>query len=705
MRKPLLHVYTFSLAAVCAMLLSQCASVKENTDADEVTFNSLLQEMTDREALARYPVPEYSLAQFSSYDRAMVEPGDSTWFANWDRSMFIREELTNGRKEYVMFDTTGPGAVVRFWMTFAGENSGKGTLRFYLDGSEEPVISAPAVEVLSGNVLTDGPLATSVSDATDYEMRGHNLYLPIPYAKSCKITYESPNIKDAGAKTGGEAVYYNINYRTYQNAQVKTFTMADVGVSNPVLRTVQQKLKERYRGVDKLRTTSFPVSGEIIAGNTLDVPLAAGANAIRQITLKLAADNLEQALRSTVLEMNFDGERTVWSPVGDFFGTGYQLRSSNTWYTRVDTATGVLTAWWVMPFAEQAQLTLHNLTDAPVRVEGEILISPWKWDDRSMHFGTSWHQFTNLFTGEMKNNEGGGDPFDINYVQLKGKGTYVGDAITLFNTVYAWWGEGDEKVYVDGEEFPSHIGTGTEDYYGYAWCRPERFSNHPFIAQPDGSGNFVPGYTVNMRFRGLDAIPFTKSLKFDMEMWHWTRAHINFAPVSFYYMLPGGKSNIAPDVKNAEEAVVLKRSDLISPVIYGGKIEGEKMIHESVTGGNFRYQNTKKYGWSDNMQVFWHDTKVGDKLRLDFVSDKAGEFNVTAHITKAPDYGKFRFSLNGIQAKSMLDAYSDQVTNEMIDLGRFALQRGSNTLEVEVVQARPNEEKTAFFGLDYLTFD
>ena len=70
---------------------------------------------------------------------------------------------------------------------------------------------------------------------------------------------------------------------------------------------------------------------------------------------------------------------------------------------------------------------------------------------------------------------------------------YVGDCLTLFNTVYAWRGEGDEKIYVDGESFPSHFGTGTEDYYGYAWCRPERFTGHPFIAQPDGSGNFDPG--------------------------------------------------------------------------------------------------------------------------------------------------------------------------------------------------------------------
>jgi hypothetical protein len=697
MNKPWKLLYS-CLLVLLAISLSQCSTKKR------VSFKSLLKEMADRESLARYPSPEYTLAQFSSYDRAMVKPGDSTWFANWDRSMFIREEENQGRKEYVMFDTIGPGAVVRFWMTFAGQDSGKGILRFYLDGKKEPVIVGPAVDILSGKALVNGILATSVSNNTEYHMRGHNLYLPIPYSKSCKITYESKNIKDPGAKTGGEAVYYNINYRTYKKAAIKTFSLAQINGAKAVLDTVQNQLSTRYRGTDKLQLTSLPIKGAIDPGKKLSISLPAGENAIRHLRLKLSSSNLEQALRSTILEISFDGEQTVWSPVGDFFGTGYQLRHSNTWYTNVDT-NGVLSAWWVMPFQEEAKLTLHNLHNLQVTAVGEVQTSPWKWDEQSMHFGASWHQFTNLFTGEMKNNAGAGNPFDINYVELKGKGVYVGDAISLFNTVYAWWGEGDEKVYVNGEKFPSHIGTGTEDYYGYAWCRPEKFSNHPFIAQPDGSGNFVPGYTVNMRLRGLDAIPFSNSLKFDMEMWHWTRAHINFAPVSFRYMLPGGRTSVQPDVENAKKAVVLKRSDLISPVVKNGRIEGENMVFENATGGDFHYQNTKRHGWGDNMQVFWPDTKVGDKLMLSFISEKEGEFEVSARLTFAPDYGKFLISLNGRKASAEVDAYSKKLLVKTVSLGRFPVKKGENVLEVTVAEARENDKKTAFFGLDYLLVD
>jgi hypothetical protein len=157
-----------------------------------------------------------------------------------------------------------------------------------------------------------------------------------------------------------------------------------------------------------------------------------------------------------------------------------------------------------------------------------------------------------------------GNPFDINYTKLEGEGIYVGDVLVLFNTEPRWWGEGDEKIYVDGEGFPSHIGTGTEDYYGYAWCRPESFTNHPFISQPDGSGNLAPGYTVNIRYRGLDGIPFKESLTFDMELWHWTKALMNYAVATFWYMKPGGKCFVEPDIAGAKAKVALKRSDIVS---------------------------------------------------------------------------------------------------------------------------------------------
>ena len=142
-----MRTYTLLLAFLCMIAsFTACTQVNEN----EITTATLLEEIVDRDRMAQFPDPSYTCRQFSSYDRDAVAPGDISWFANSDRSMFIRTEETEGGTEYVMMDAEGPGAIVRFWMTFAGTDSGKGTLRIYLDGNTEPVISGAAFDIISG---------------------------------------------------------------------------------------------------------------------------------------------------------------------------------------------------------------------------------------------------------------------------------------------------------------------------------------------------------------------------------------------------------------------------------------------------------------------------------------------------------------------------------------------------------------------------
>ena len=106
-----------------------------------ITLQTLLDEMVDREAAARFPDPAYTCRQASSYDRASVaadEPG--SWMANNDRSFFTGEETIGGRNESVMLDAEGPGCVVRFWATSGNPT---GNIRVYVDGSDEPVVNEP----------------------------------------------------------------------------------------------------------------------------------------------------------------------------------------------------------------------------------------------------------------------------------------------------------------------------------------------------------------------------------------------------------------------------------------------------------------------------------------------------------------------------------------------------------------------------------
>ncbi|HID22384.1 MAG TPA: DUF2961 domain-containing protein, partial [Planctomycetaceae bacterium] len=427
-----------------ALLTGPRSSLAQSADAP-VSFESLLKEMIDRDRLARVPHPFYLCRQASSYDRDSVAPDRPGWFANWDRSQFVRIEERDGRKEYVLMDADGPGVIVRFWATWHGPRGGpfsNGTLRVYLDHEPEPAIEGPIADVIDRGALAGPPLSEGVSPRTPYERRGHNLYLPIPYAAHCKITYQTDVPIDRGAKKG-EALYYQINYRTYEpGTKVESFHLDQLKRARSVLERTQKRLVESGWA----ETTGFErtnLAGPVAPGESRSVELE-GPRSIRQLTIQIKAADPGQALRSTVLEIHFDGERTVWCPMGAFFGIDYQGHPVRTWTTEV-TDDGTMKCFWVMPFERSCRLVVHNLGQQPVEItKGTICHTSWAWDDRSMHFHATWRQLTKVSTRGRKRMTGLG-AFDVNYVEVKGTGVYVGDTLSVFNGTNAWWGEGDEK--------------------------------------------------------------------------------------------------------------------------------------------------------------------------------------------------------------------------------------------------------------------
>ena len=116
------------MAVWCAMLTLAARG------GEDISVKSLLADMTDLGTLTEFPAPAYTCKQFSSYERASKTSADlATWFANGDCGQYLRVEDREGRKEYVMMDAAGPGAIVRIWSA-----NPVGVLRIYLDGAEKP---------------------------------------------------------------------------------------------------------------------------------------------------------------------------------------------------------------------------------------------------------------------------------------------------------------------------------------------------------------------------------------------------------------------------------------------------------------------------------------------------------------------------------------------------------------------------------------
>ncbi len=664
-----------------------------------ITLDTLLEEMTDKSAVTYFPEQEYTLKQFSSYDRKSISPNDKNWWANADWTQFVREEKNNGRREFVLFDADGSGAVVRYWMTFSGKGASEGTLRIYIDKNENPVIEGDVLKILSGDYLAPQPLASSVSPETEYEKRGHNLYLPIPYSKHCKITYECDAVKFENDQWK-PSIYYNINYRTYKpEVQVKSFTKNDLINSKPQIEKCSATLlNPKNSGNEVFNKSKVLAPSEKISIEINDRDLA-----VSKIGIKIVAPNINQALRSTVLKISFDSHETVWVPVGEFYGTGYQIHSSKTWYTTVD-ENGQMEATWIMPFKESSTISVINYGNQKVKVKLNVSTTEYEWKSSSMYFGASWHEYKQISTASNSNLDNDEWHYDLNYVDLKGEGVYVGDALTIFNTVNTWWGEGDEKIFVDGEDFPSCIGTGTEDYYGYAWCRPEKFT-HPFIAQPTGAGNFNPGMTINLRYRSLDAMPFKKELNSNIEMWHWVKTKVNCAMTAYWYVKPGFASSVSPDIESVKAPVALKRSDVIKPVVdKDGKIEGESLEVISCSSGTYTIQ----YGYplSGKTRLWWRDADVGAVLKTRFIINEAGRYKISARLTKAPDYGIVKISLNGKTIAKSINGYNKSgVNNFQVNLGTSVLNEGENILSLKIMGADKNAKPGNMAGIDYLKFE
>jgi len=525
------HRSTFpAVIMICASLLTFSSCRKENI----ITFRSLLKEMASPEAITRFPDPSYRLVQQSSYDRKTIHPDSSGWFANDDYTQFIREEENDGRREYVMFEAAGPGAVVRWWMTFGNAEALESTIRVYIDGETAPVLEGRAPDLVGGGLLAPEPLSTSVSSMTELQARGYNLYLPIPFARNCKITLENEAVIITPERRT-PSIYYNIGARLYaKDTRVVSLRKEMLLSDSLAISQCATGMLPGKAGADKNEYIRFS-SGKYAPGTSSSFRLNETGKAISKFSVRLEAVDTAAALRKTMIRMSFDGRQTVSVPAGNFFGTGYSINPYTTYYSNVDSI-GLMTISGLMPFSDSCTIDILNGTGDSITIFAEIRTLPYAWDNSSMHFGASWNEYRDIETAGATSTGGTGSHSDISFVSLQGMGVYAGDGVVVINNVDAWWGEGDEKIFVDGEVFPSSIGTGTEDYFGYAWCRPEPFS-HPFISQPTGTGNYHPGMSVNMRYRNLDAIPFSESIKSDIELWHWLKTKIDYSLVSYYYLL------------------------------------------------------------------------------------------------------------------------------------------------------------------------
>lgn len=395
-----------------------------------ITIATLLDEMTDFTAVARFPLPAFQMKQASSYDRRSVAPDKPGWFANGDFNQFIREEKKHNRSEFVMMDADAPGAIVRFWLTTLAK---PGTLRFYFDNEKEPSLVIPAFDLMRAG-FDLGPALLQPHSSYEREGKGGNtLYLPVPYQQHCKVTWEFAD--SANKKTPH---YYQINYRSYPpGTSIETFSTK---LPAKYRKQIDQAEKKLWNP-ESIKSRELSKQIRLKPGSEESFDLPKGNHAISQLLIELK--NLPPAdpgtiFRSVLLKISFDGHTTVLCPLGDFAGSGYGGKLIKSWYREL-TDSSKLISRWVMPYRNSATVTLINKSNAEVSLSTKVSLSTFKWDDRTMYFHTTYKYEQNIWDAKWdydpaKNTSGDSlAPIEWNFATIKGKGVYLGNTLAVNN--------------------------------------------------------------------------------------------------------------------------------------------------------------------------------------------------------------------------------------------------------------------------------
>lgn len=614
-----------------------------------MTTGSLLSEMVDMHRLAEFPEPFYKTVQFSSYDRRSNLPGGPGWFANSDG--FGREPVPNFEAvlkepedekpgEYLICDVSGPGAIVRLWTARIA-----GSIRMYLDGASDPVYDGSADEFLRflyRRYAADAGLDESVFAGT-FSQRDA-CYFPIAFAQRCRIVWVG-NV--------GDIHFYQIQIRRYEpGTQVVTFKPEDLKTyADDIRRTAQILSSPQANWNYRSSLEPVPVSIDVPPGETKEAMVLEGPKAVEKLTLKLTADDLDGALRQTILHIVFDDYPwgQVQSPLGDFFGAAPGINPYDSAAFTVE-PDGSMTCRYVMPFARKCRMLLQNLGNQPVTVTGSVLPVEYAWDEtRSMHFRARWRIDHDLVAA------GGDQAQDMPYILADGAGRYVGTALMLLNpspvpsSGGSWWGEGDEKIFVDDDVLPSTFGTGSEDYFNYSWSSPDIFI-YPYCGQPRNDGPANRGFVTNTRWHVLDDLPFRTRLGFYMELYHHERTpDVSYARIGYHYGRPG----IVDDhlAITREDVRDLELPATWEPVSRGAARNSVFFQAEDVLTAGSRQKVRTSFAedglWAGGRMLVWHPARVGEGITFRLSVPDEGRYVIHLTTARTPNSGRISVKLDG----------------------------------------------------------
>jgi hypothetical protein len=296
-------------------------------------------------------------------------------------------------------------------------------------------------------------------------------------------------------------------------------------------------------------------------GETITIAEMEGPGAIQHIWMTPTGN-----WRLSILRMYWDDEKepSVEAPVGAFFGMGWNAYSPLNSLPVTVNPGSAFNSYWKMPFHKKCRITMENIDDRAMSLYYQVDYTLTKVADNEGYFHAQFRKSTAKDNSVYTILNG-----------VKGKGQYVGVYLGVDVNNNGWWGEGEIKFYMDGDDkFATIVGTGTEDYF----CGSYDFDTHkknaagldevnytefstPYTGMPQvikGDGH----YQIRQRF-GLyrwhiqDPIRFEKDLKVTIQDLGWKSGgrylaqHSDFVSVAFWYQ--AGPHGAYPKLPSKDE--------------------------------------------------------------------------------------------------------------------------------------------------------
>jgi hypothetical protein len=384
-----------------------------------------------------------------------------------------------------------------------------------------------------------------------------------------------------------------------------------------------------------------------------------------------------------LLRIFYDGHDRpgVEAPVGDFFANAFGKRSEVISLSVVVEDADSYNCFWHMPFRKSVRVEIVNQSTKNI----SLLYYNIDWiktdrpPDDTPYFYAQYRQEYPVRQGQ-----------DYVILDTQGKGHYVGTVLSVRTRSPAWFGEGDEKIYIDGEETPSIWGTGTEDYFLSAWGL--KTTSTPYFGTPyfDQWG-IVGGHTSAYRWHINDPIVFEKGIRFTIEHFGWISPDENpdykshswnereddYSSVAFWYQT--GQPTFNARAPHARE----RRLPNLDTIFRAAPLLKEK--NHGV--GTCRVQ--RLFDYPEGQVLYTPGQADGAWIEIPFEVKKKEPLRLLLNMTRSYDFGRYQATLNGIMIGRVMDFYHETTENWEYHLLDFWPDPGPYVLRLECAGKNP----------------